>query len=96
MKQYLIAILIIFLVASGIFTGCSATSSVAGLYESQGNPGYYINLNSDGTWVRPMGFHGEWQVDGNELTLISVFGLEKWRIEGNKLIDPTGSVYVKR
>ena len=77
--------------------GCgSSTSSVAGLYVSEDYPGGYLRLNSNGTFVMPLGFHGTWQIDGDELTFITPLGLERWRIEGNKIIDPGGSIWVKK
>ena len=79
------------------FTGCgTSTSSVAGLYVNQDDPHVFLQLNSDGTFAAPFGMHGSWQVDGDELTLITPLGLDTARIEGNKIIEPYGTIWVKK
>jgi len=90
-----VALVLLFSVVG--FAGCStSTSSVAGLYVNQDDPHLFLQLNSDGTFVMPLGFHGSWQVDGNELTFITPLGLDTARIEGNKIIDSSGTVWVKK
>jgi hypothetical protein len=72
------------------------SDSVAGLYVNEDYPGSYMQLNSDGTFLMPLGFRGTWQIDGDELTFITPLGLDTARIEGNKIITSGGNIYVKK
>jgi hypothetical protein len=75
--------------------GCEK-QTVAGLYIKQDDPRVFIQLNKDGTFITLLGINGSWRVDGNELMLITILGAETWKIEGNKIIDPGGDVWVKK
>ena len=93
-RLLLIAILLSVVVTT---VGCgSSTSSVAGLYVNEDYPGSYMQLNSNGTFLMPLGFRGTWQIDGDELTFITPLGLETARIEGNKIITSGGGIWVKK
>ena len=71
-------------------------NTIAGLYVDEDNPRVFLHLQDDGKFTSVMGFSGSWQVDGNEVMLISPLGLETLRIEGDKLIDSKGKILVKK
>lgn len=74
-------------------------NSLHGIYVSQKNPTYYMDLKSDGTFFSKemITTHGKYEIEGNVITLKFELGLaSRGRIEGNVLIDPDGDRWVKK
>ena len=93
-----ISVLLIFTILGSF--GCSG-SRIDGLYVAGDDSDLFLKLEKDGTWTTLLWFGGTWQVDGNELTLrVTDDGIllmaETMKIEGNKLIDSTSRVFIKK
>ena len=73
-----------------LVTGCSTSAynktQVSGLYVDEKNPTAYLIIEKDGTWYSLLHWRGEWYVQGNELILITEFGLEEFEIQQNRLV----------
>ena len=89
------------------FAGCSkGNKEVSGKYYKEGSQDEYIELRSDGTFVTmeksrysgPIGLHGRYTVNGNELVLeMQTLGLAiRGRLEGETIIDPEGERWSRR
>ena len=71
------------------------------IYVNQNNPDEYLKLKADGTFYlmeMGIGFTGEWEVEGDVLKLYySKLGITlEGRVEGNKIIDPDGKVWIRQ
>jgi hypothetical protein len=91
-------VIILIFAALTLLAACSGNKAV-GKYFSDDNPGWYRELNADGTFYSKegdIGFSGTYRVDGEDITYSLGFGLAlKARIEGNILIDEDGERWVK-
>jgi len=74
---------------------------VYGTYINRDNPDEYLELKRDGTFYLKeagIGFTGKWEIVGDVLRLyLSGLGLAvEGRLEGNRIIDDDGKVWVKQ
>jgi len=94
MRKMLVLLVPLFILAL-VVCGCGDTCTICGLYVNQYDPESHIEINSDFTCIGPV-MEGSWEVCGSELKITTPLGLIMLEIQGNKLIDEYGSVWVKR
>ena len=72
--------------------GCSVfqSNSIAGTYYGQQNPELYIKINTDKTFSA-LFIKGTYEVNGNELTLLTGLGAFTYLIKDNTLSPVGGS-----
>jgi hypothetical protein len=89
MKTFLKAMLILLsavLLFSVVGIGCQKTA-LAGVYVEENNSDLFLRIIDDGTFFTLSDVNGEWEVDGDEITLTTELGTATLRIKGNKLIS---------
>jgi hypothetical protein len=98
-KRLILLITLVVLVLSVMNVSCGQ-SQYAGIYygvKSSGTSGWWLALNSDGTFQTIYGLYGSWQVKGNQLTLIYALGYDRYIIEDGKIMTQMGEVlFVKQ
>ena len=89
--------LAILILISILFSGCLDTNSIEGKYYSDEDPGAYLELKADGKYVvsQDKPFAGEYYVDGNNITLVHLFGCFELTRDENIITDPDGIKWVK-
>jgi len=92
MKAFLIVVVVVLLAAMSL-----SCDQYTGMYLSVNPSGSWLELRGDGTFQTILGIQGRWHVQGNQLTLSWVLGVETYIIEDGKIMTQTGEVkYVKR
>ena len=98
MKKFLVllmtSILAVCLIAG--LAGCGA--GIAGTYVNQDGSGDYLELRNDGTYYleeEGLKITGDWEAEGNELSLSWMGFWVTCTIDGNDIVDGEGEVWVK-
>ena len=85
-----------------LMLGCVTTPSgegYVGRYMKEGNPSDYTELRADGTFVieeRGAKLAGDYEVDGETLTIFVGSASATGTIKGNKIIDDEGQAWIKQ
>ena len=99
MKKWLLIGMVILIPFSGILAGCGSTDTgVAGKYVSAADTSRYLELYRDGTYrlesVGPAST-GEWELQDDTVVMKVAGATVKLKVEGEKLIDSVGRVWIK-
>jgi len=70
----------------------TAEGRLAGLYVSENDSSQFLKLENDGTWTTVWNIGGTWELKGDELLLITPVGLERYKIEGTRLVRQANTV----